>query len=135
MSAVLLRKAHKKRILINPFYLSGILPDVVDNGYGEMIEAEGASPAEVIFDNPVRIGYTKKWIMKRNEGNTPIYVEKRVYHMISDHETEIDVGLEFEYRDGVNLKVKNRKVLRKFNNIIGYEYEIQDITRDMEYYG
>lgn len=134
MSAVLLRRAMKEKIKINPFYLNGNLYPVKDNGYGETIE-DRENPEEVYFDNPVRVGYTKKWIMTRNEGATPIYVEKRVYHMISDHETEVDIGLEFEYHDEVVLKIMNRKVLRKYETIIGYEYEMKDLTRSQEYYG
>lgn len=134
MSAVLLRRAWKEKININPFLLSGILYPVIDNGYGEMIENR-ENGEEAYFDSPVRVGYTKKWIMKRDEGSTPIYVERRVYHMISDHETEVDIGLEFEYKDEVKLKVLNRKVIRKYETIIGYEYEMKDITRNQEYYG
>ena len=129
MSAALLISAMKEKIQINPFSLSGTLSDVIDNGYGELIEDSRATPEEIIYENPVRVGYTKKWIKTRNEGTTPLYVEKRVYHMISDNETPVDIGLEFEY-NGFDLKVMNRKELRKFNSLIGYEYEMKVLSQD-----
>jgi len=127
MSGAMLRKYHKERILINPFSLSGNLYPLIDNGYGENIEDKNGIPVVKNYTKPVRISYEKKWIKKIQEDSSPIIYEKRVYYMVSDYETIVDVRLEFTY-NGIDLKVTQRKELRKYNTLIGYEYELKELT-------
>lgn len=113
--------------MINSFLLSGELRLLIDNGYGQMIEDKTNSPIIKTYENPVRISFEKKWIQKQDVSGTPVTIEKRVYYMISDYETIVDVGLEFIYH-GIRLKVMQRKLLIKFGALIGYEYELKNLT-------
>jgi hypothetical protein len=127
MSAVLLVKCHKEKIKINPFILSGDLYPLKDNGYGEFVEDRNLPPIVKTYANKVRVSFLKRQIQKLDANKTPVTIEQRYYYMISDNETKIDLRLEFNY-NGVVLKVKQRKELRKFNSLIGYEYELNNIT-------
>lgn len=127
MSSFLLRKYHKDKILINPFYLSGDLYPLINNGYNEMIENKQGTPVEKTYTNPVRISTLKKHIEKRDNTGTPVVIEKYVYFMISDYQTIVDVRLEFEY-EGNTMKVTQRKPLIKYGAIHGYEYELKNLT-------
>lgn len=127
MSAVFLRKYHKERIDINPFVLSGNLYSLIDNGCGGMIENKSAVPDIKTYTNPVRISHEKRTIQTRDNTGTPVTTEKRVYYMISDYETPVDIRLEFIYND-FNFKVLQRKKIIKYGSLIGYEYELQNLT-------
>jgi len=123
----MLRKYHKDRINLNPFTLSGDSYPLVDNGYEEDIEDKAGVPTVESYTNPVRISFQKKWIKKIMEDSSPIIYEKRVYFMISDYQTVVDIGLEFTY-NSIELKVMQIKKLIKYNTLIGYEYELKDKT-------
>jgi hypothetical protein len=134
LSAAILRNAWKEKINQNPFSLSVTVYPVKDNGYGNDVEDKDSSPDTVKYTNSVRVGFRKKHIRKMDESGTPIYLERRVYFMVSDHETEIDIGLEFTYQ-GVSLKVMQRREIRKHSSLIGYEYELKEQTTGIEFYG
>jgi hypothetical protein len=133
MSAALLIRAHKEKIQINPFSLSGILYPEIDNGYGEMVDDRSVIPTSIEYDNDVRISFLKQNIQKRNSAGTSVSVEKYVYFMISDNETIVDERLEFTYNN-IDLRVTQRKEIRKFETLIGYEYELKDLT-EKDFYG
>lgn len=128
MSSFLLRKYHKDKININPFSLSGNLYPLINNGHDEMIEDKQGIPVPKSYANPVRIATLKKNITKKDSTGTPVTIEKYVWFMISDWQTIVDVRLEFEY-EGKTLKVTQRKEIKKFGAIHGYEYELKDLTR------
>ena len=123
----MLIKYNKEKILINPFILSGNLYPLIDDGYGNMIENKNGIPVEMDYTNPVRISTYKRQVQKRDSSGTPVYVEQRVYYMISDNITPVDLRLEFVY-NGISLKIMQRKELRKYNTLIGYEYELKNLT-------
>ena len=127
----MLRIAYKKRIQINSFSLSGNLYPLVDNGHGGFNEDEDATPEEKSYTNAVRISHLKKGI-KKVESGKPFFIEQRVYYMISDYETIVDKRLEFVY-NGINLKVMQRKEIIKYGFIIGYEYELKELTEAILY--
>jgi len=126
MSAAMLRTANKQKIALNPFSLSGDLYPLVDNGHGRYNENKDAVPELKIYTNNVRISFTTKPIRKIENGS-PIYIQQRVYFMISDYETLVDNRLEFVY-NGTRLKVIQRRELRKYNSLIGYEYELKELS-------
>ena len=128
----MLIKYHKERILLNPFTLSGNLYPLTNDGYGNQIEDKNGVLIPKSYVNPVRISFEKKWIQKRDTSGTPVSVEQRVYYMISDNVTPVDIRLEFVYQ-GITLKVMQRKELRKYNTLIGYEYELKNLTEDNFY--
>lgn len=128
----MLIKYNKEKILINPFILSGNLYPLIDDGYGNMIENKNGVPEVKTYINPVRISTYKRQVQKRNDSGTPIYVEQRVYYMISDNITPVDLRLEFVYNN-ISLKITQRKELRKYNTLIGYEYELKNLTGDNFY--
>ena len=128
----MLIKYNKEKILINPFTLSGNLYPLSDNGYGRMIENKDGIPVSKSYTNPVRISFEKKWIQKRDSSGTPVAIAQRVYYMISDNTTPVDIRLEFVYNN-ITLKVTQRKELRKYNTLIGYEYELKNLTEENFY--
>ena len=127
MSAALLITANKEKIKLNPFSLSGNLYPLIDNGFGEMIEDTTGVLISVSYTNPVRISHRKKWGLKRDSSGTPVSIEIYEFFMISDNETIVDEDLIFTFQ-GVVLKVTQRKSLIKYNTIIGYEYELKNLT-------
>lgn len=133
MSAPILIRENKNKIRINPFKLSGNLYPLVYNQQGSYIEDRNSEPEKITYNNDVRIGFQIKKIKKIENGNVLFY-EQKVYFMLSDNETVVAKGLEFEYRN-IKLKVIQRKELIKFNTIIGYEYELKDITEGNYLYG
>lgn len=122
----LMRKTIKHDININPFQLTGYLYPEIDNGYGSMIRDPAGVPVLTNYANPVRISTEKRYIKKTNDNQTPETYEKRIYFMLSDYETQVDTKLEFEY-NGINLRVKKVRDLIKFGDIIGYEYELEEV--------
>ena len=126
MSAILLRKLNQEKILANPFTLSGNLYPVIGNGYGSFIRQPGALPVIKTYTNPVRISTEKSAIKRTLDNGTPYITEQRVYYMISDYLTLVDIGLEFVYND-INLRVKKIRELIKYGQLIGYEYELEEI--------
>jgi len=131
MSAAMLRTLNKEKIALNPFSLSGDLYPLVDNGHGRYNENKNAIPEVKTYTNNVRISFTTKSIRKIENGS-PIYIQQRVYFMISDYETLVDNRLEFDYY-GVMLKVIQRRDLRKDSSLIGYEYELKELTEAVLY--
>lgn len=131
MSAALLISALKEKIGINPFSLSGVLYPLESNGHGGFRENKNTTPAAMEYTNSVRIGFQIKKIRKV-EKDEALYFEKRVYFMLSDNLTPVDIRLEFDY-NGVTLKVMQRKELRKYNTVIGYEYELDELTEGALY--
>jgi len=127
LSAALLIRANKDKIKNNPYSLSGNLYPVIDNGYGEFLEDMGGVPVPKSYTNPVRISHRKRWGISRDSSGTPVSIEIYEYFMISDNQTVVDVGLRFSF-SGANLKVTQRKPLIKYNTIIGYEYELKNLT-------
>lgn len=125
MSDIILQKLTKQNINRNPFKLSGILYSLIDNGYGEMIE-DRAAPVVKNYVNPVRIFRKKKLIKSTMDNSTP-YVYEDVYYLLSDYETEVDVRLEFEY-NFIKFKIKTKEKLIKYEKIIGFQYELDEIT-------
>ena len=122
----LLKKNFLDKIAINPFQLFGYLFPTIDNGYGQTIREPGGVPELKIYTNPVRIFTEKRPIKNTNDQKTPETFEKRIYIMISDSDTIVDIELEFEY-DGVNLRVKKMRPLVKGTTIYGYEYELEEV--------
>jgi hypothetical protein len=131
MSAAILRTLNKQKIALNPFSLSGDLYPLIDNGHGRYNENKNAVPEVKTYTNNVRISFTTKSIRKIENGS-PIYIQQRVYFMISDYETIVDNRLEFDYY-GVMLKVIQRRDLRKDSSLIGYEYELKELTEAVLY--
>jgi len=127
LSAALLITANKEKIKLNPFSLSGNLYPFIDNGYGEMIEDTTGVLISVSYVNPVRISHRKRWGLFRDSSGTPVNIEIYEYFMISDNKTIVDEDLIFVFQ-GVKLKVTQRKPLIKYNTIIGYEYELKNLT-------
>jgi hypothetical protein len=120
------RELFKNKILNNSFDLTGDLYPLVDNGYGQYIENRSGVAIEKTYTNPVRIYRIKKAVKKLNDTETP-YIFEEVYNMQSDHETAVDVRLEFFY-NGLKFKIKSRESLVKFGGVIGYQYELDEIT-------
>lgn len=131
MSAALLISALKEKIAINPFSLSGNLYPLESNGHGGTRENKNGTPSIISYDSDVRISFQIKKIHKIVKSEV-LYFEKRVYFMLSDSLTAVSVRLEFDY-NGVTLKVMQRKELRKYNTLIGYEYELEEITEGVLY--
>jgi len=119
------RKIIKQQILKNPFTLFGYLYPTKDNGRGIQVKDFAAVPVLKTYVNPVRIGYDKKKIAVTNTSSTP-YSEETVNFLLCDHETTIDIGLEFEYSDS-KFKVMKEKQLIKYGDVIGYEYELMQM--------
>lgn len=132
MSAKILKKTFKDRIKINPFTLTGNLYPLVDNGDGDMIEDRNATPESKSYTKHVRISTRKKWVMEKKHDQTPVNTQIFDWYMISDNETIVDERLEFTYHN-MNFKVTKRKENRKYGEVIGYEYELKDITEDSTY--
>lgn len=122
----LLKKSIKDKININPLQLSGNVYPVVDNGYGSLIKEPDGIPEDKIYTNPVRISTEKRKIKNTKDNQTPETYEKRIYFMISDYETVIDIDLEFVY-NSLNMRVKKYRELIKYGEIYGYEYELEEI--------
>lgn len=116
------------KININPFQLSGVLYPLVDNEHGSVREDRAAIPESKIYTNPVRIAKTKGSVKNTNDNTTPPVYEE-TYFMVSDHNTLVDVRLEFNYND-MKFKVMKREPLAKLG-IIGYQYELDDITEEL----
>jgi hypothetical protein len=112
--------------------LSGKLYPLIDNGHGNLIENRNGVPTPKSYVNPVRISTLKKTIQKKDDSGTPVSIEKYYYFMISDYETIVDLRLEFVYFSKT-LKVTQRRELKKFSGVIGYEYELKDITEGVIY--
>lgn len=129
MSAALLIKANKDKIKLNSFSLSGNLYPLKDNGYGEMVENLAGVPTPKSYTNKVRISHRERWGIQKDSSGSPISIKIHEYFMISDNETIVDIGLRFTF-NGVDLKVTQRKTLIKYNTIIGYEYELKNLTED-----
>ena len=132
MNADMLIKAFKNRIQINPFILSGNLYPLVDNGDGEMIEDTAATPTLKRYTNPVRISTRDKWMLDRRLHTTPVTSQLLDWYMVSDNETVVDERLEFTYAN-MDFKVTQRKEQRKHGELIGYEYELKDLTEGETY--
>jgi hypothetical protein len=121
-----MQKAVKKNIQNNPFSLSGDLYNVIDNGYGQNIEDRSSPAVEKSYANDVRIFRIRKNVKQIANSETP-YIYEEVYHMQSDHETPVDVRLEFSYNE-FKFKVKNRWPIIKYGGLVGYQYELDEIT-------
>lgn len=126
MIANILINIFRNKINLNPFYLTGLLYPLIDNGYSALVENRSGIPETKIYTLPVRISTKKKAIKKTNSDNTPVVYED-VYMMVSDINTIVDERLEFIYKE-VTLKVIKRVPQRKYGILIGYEYELKDIT-------
>lgn len=120
--------AQSEKIQNNPFFLSGDLYPLIDNGYGGLIEDYSDTPAPISYTNPVRISTVKKQI-KQNKTDSSPYVTVEKHIMISDKNTIVDLRLEFFY-NGLKLKVMTREKLIKFGEIFGYQYELNNITQE-----
>lgn len=121
--------AYKKRIQNNPFTLSGVLYPLVDNGYGEMIEDKQGISVNKSYTNHVRISTKKRWTLDQKDNKTPVTTDITVWYMISDNETAVDIRLYFTYAN-FNFKITQRKKIIKHGVLIGYEYELKDVTED-----
>ena len=132
MNADMLIKAFKDRIKINPYTLNGNLYPLVDNGDGEMIEDKDATPEEKSYTNPVRISTRDKWMLERQLHTTPVTGQLLDWFMVSDNETVVDKRLEFTYSN-MDFKVTQRKEQKKHGELIGYEYELKDLTEGNTY--
>ena len=131
MSAKIMIDSFKKKIQINPFYLTGILYPLIDNENDSFIEDRAITPENKIYTNPVRISTKNKNIKKTEADSTP-YTFEKVFFMVSDNETVVDERLEFNYKEN-SFKITKRIPVRKYNDIIGYEYELKDITEKILY--
>jgi hypothetical protein len=123
----MLIKANKDRIQLNPFILSGVLYPLIDLGNDETGEDRSATSDPKNYTNPVRISTRKRWMLNKNEKDTPVNTQLFDWYMISDNETLIDEQLEFTYQD-MDFKVTNIREINKYGELIGYEYELTDIT-------
>ena len=131
MSAKIMIDSFKKKIQLNPFYLTGILYPLIDNENDSFIEDRTATPGNKIYTNPVRISTKNKNIKKTEADSTP-YTFEEVFFMVSDNETVVDERLEFNYKEN-SFKITKRIPVRKYNDIIGYKYELKDITEKILY--
>ena len=122
----LLKQGIKNKIQINPFSLSGSIYPQKDNGYGQQIDDLSASAVATSYTNDIRIFRKKKNVKVTNEINTP-YTYEEIYYMISDYETIVDTRLIFTY-NSIKLVVKTREPIIKYGAIIGYQYELDEIT-------
>lgn len=122
----LLRKTIRDDILINPFQLSGNLYPEIINNYGSLIRDPSGIPVVKTYDHPVRISTRKSPIKETLDKQTPEVYETKIYIMLSDYETIVDIKLEFEY-NGLNFRVKKSRDLIKLGEIFGYEYELEEV--------
>jgi hypothetical protein len=120
------RKLFKEKIKNNPYSLSGVVYPQVDNGYGTMIENRAGVPTAKTYTNQVRI-YRVKKAVKQIINNNAVYFYEEIHEMQSDSDTVVDTRLEFTY-NAIKFRVKLCEPIIKFGGIIGYQYEIDDIT-------
>ena len=131
MSAKIMIDSFKKKIQFNPFYLIGVLYPLIDNGNDSFIEDRAVTPENKVYNYPVRISTKKKNIKKTKDNSTP-YTNEEVFFMVSDNRTVVDERLQFNYNEN-SFKITKRIPIRKYNDIIGYEYELKDITEEILY--
>ena len=131
MSAKIMIDSFKKKIQFNPFYLIGVLYPLIDNGNDSFIEDRTVTPENKVYNYPVRISTKEKNIKKTKDNSTP-YTNEEVFFMVSDNRTVVDERLEFNYNEN-SFKITKRIPIRKYNDIIGYEYELKDITEEILY--